>query len=149
MSQITRSALVPYSAEQMYDLVNDVLCYPEFLPWCQHSAILEQDENWMEAELSVQKRGFKQTFTTRNVGVPGKSLQMTLANSSGAFKKLEGHWLFTTLAANSCKIEFSLELELGASPLGLVLKPLFNTIATTMVEAFSQRAKVIYGASRD
>lgn len=145
MSQITRSALVPYNAKQMYALVNDVLRYPEFLPWCQQSTIVKQGENWMEAELSVQKGAFKQAFTTRNVGVPGESIQMNLANNSGAFKKLTGQWLFIALGKDSCKIEFSLELELGASSLGFILKPLFNSIATTMVDAFSKRAKVIYG----
>jgi ribosome-associated toxin RatA of RatAB toxin-antitoxin module len=145
MSEITRTALVPYSAEQMYNLVNDVLCYPEFLPWCKRSTIIETGTYWMEAELAIHKGPVEQTFSTRNTGIPYESIQMVLRN--GPFKKLQGQWLFKVLDDNSCKIEFTLDFELGQTPLAFILKPLFNNIATTMVDAFYQRAQVVYGKS--
>jgi ribosome-associated toxin RatA of RatAB toxin-antitoxin module len=146
MSEISRTALVPYSAEQMYSLVNDVQTYPEFLPWCKRSTILEEGANWMEVELAVNKGPVEQCFTTRNTGIPNESIAMEL--KQGPFKKLHGQWLFKALDDKSCKIEFKLEFELGASPLALILKPLFNKIATTMVDAFYQRAQIVYAKER-
>lgn len=149
MSEISRTALVTYSAEQMYLLVNDVSAYPEFLPWCKGSTILESGTHWMEVELTVHKGPVEQRFTTHNTGVPNESIQMNLKSEKLDIKKLHGEWLFKALDANSCKIEFKLEFELGHSPLAMILKPLFNKIATTMVDAFYQRARVIYGAEHD
>ena len=149
MSEIVRTALVPYSAQQMYLLVNDVVAYPEFLPWCKRSTILESGHNWMEVELAVHKGPVEQCFTTRNSGIPNESIQMNLKSEKLAIQKLHGEWLFKALDDASCKIEFKLELELGHSPLAMILKPLFNKIATTMVDAFYQRARVIYGAAHD
>ncbi|MSP53060.1 MAG: type II toxin-antitoxin system RatA family toxin [Gammaproteobacteria bacterium] len=147
MSEITRTALVPYSTQQMYSLVNDVEAYPEFLPWCKRSTIIDSGTNWMEAELAVHKGPVEQTFSTRNTGIPYESIQMVLSN--GPFKKLHGQWLFNVLDDKSCKIEFKLDFELGQTPLAFILRPLFNKIATTMVDAFYQRARVIYGAAHD
>lgn len=145
MPEISRTALVPYSAEQMYSLVNDVQTYPEFLPWCKRSTILEIGDHWMEVELAIRKGPLEQSFITRNSVVPNKSIQMNLRSKNFDITKLQGEWQFKALDDNSCKIEFKLEIELGISSLAIFLKPLFNNIATTMVDAFYQRAKEVYG----
>ena len=68
--KINRSALVMFSAEQMYALVNDVASYPAFLPWCSSADVLEEDTSLMRASLEVSKGGVRQSFTTQNTLKP-------------------------------------------------------------------------------
>ena len=86
-THIQRSALLPYPARALFDLVNDVKRYPEFLPWCSASQVLEESESLMRAELTVAKGSLSQRFTTRNVLVPGTSIEMNLEN--GPFTELQ------------------------------------------------------------
>ncbi len=77
-THIQRSALLPYPAQALYDLVNDVASYPEFLPWCSASTVIETSDTHMRAKLEVAKGGMSQHFVTRNVLVPGRSIEMNL-----------------------------------------------------------------------
>ena len=86
MPQISRTALVPYSAEQMYQLVNDVQSYPQFLPGCTGSRILESTPGQMTAAVDVSKAGISKTFTTRNQLTSNQSILMNLVD--GPFKNL-------------------------------------------------------------
>ena len=79
-TRIQRSALLPYPAQALYDLVNDVASYPQFLPWCSASVVLEASESEMRATLTVAKGGMSQQFTTRNVLTPGASIEMRLVD---------------------------------------------------------------------
>lgn len=101
-THIQRSALLPYPARALFDLVNDVKRYPEFLPWCSASQVLEESESLMRAELTVAKGSLSQRFTTRNVLVPGASIEMNLEN--GPFTELHGVWQFKALGEKACKI---------------------------------------------
>ena len=109
MPQISRTALVPYSAEQMYQLVNDVQSYPQFLPGCTGSRILESTPGQMTAAVDVSKAGISKTFTTRNQLTSNQSILMNLVD--GPFKKLIGGWKFTPLSQEACRIEFHLDFE--------------------------------------
>ena len=109
MPQISRTALVPYSAEQMYQLVNDVQSYPQFLPGCTGSRILESTPGQMTAAVDVSKAGISKTFTTRNQLTSNQSILMSLVD--GPFKKLIGGWKFTPLSQDACRIEFHLDFE--------------------------------------
>ena len=73
MKSVHKSVLIWYSAQEMFDLVIDVERYPEFLPWCSHGKVLERTDNGMTAEVGIAFKGVKQTFTTRNEHVPGRS----------------------------------------------------------------------------
>lgn len=105
-THIQRSALLPYPARALFDLVNDVKRYPEFLPWCSASQVLEESESLMRAELTVAKGSLSQRFTTRNVLVPGASIEMNLEN--GPFTELHGVWQFKALGEKACKITLDL-----------------------------------------
>src|SRR5690606_21261186 len=94
-THIQRSALLPYPAQALYDLVNDVASYPEFLPWCSASEVLESSEAQMRASLTVAKGGISQRFITRNQLVPGESIVMEL--EQGPFRQLHGIWHFKAL----------------------------------------------------
>lgn len=142
MPQIIRSALVPFSAEQMFELVNDVEAYAQFLPGCSGSRVLELSEQSMTASVDVTKGGISKTFTTRNELIKGKAIKMDLLN--GPFRKLKGGWTFTSLDAQTCKIELNLDFEFSNIFIELAFGKIFNELAGNMVKAFTQRAKVIY-----
>jgi ribosome-associated toxin RatA of RatAB toxin-antitoxin module len=142
MPDVSKSVLVPFSARQMYDLVANCEDYPAFLPWCGGGRILEQNGNELAAELKIDFKGIRQSFSTRNVNVPGESIDMKLL--TGPFKHLEGHWRFTPLADDACRVDFRLEYHFSSSLLEKVVGPVFAHITSTFVDAFVQRAEVIY-----
>lgn len=142
-TRIQRSALLPYPAQALFDLVNDVASYPQFLPWCQGSEVLESSERQMRATLKVGRAGISQQFTTCNVLVPGESITMRL--EQGPFRSLHGVWTFQALSEQACKITLDLSFEYSGALVKATLGPLFNQAATTMVEAFCQRARQLYG----
>ncbi|ABU75919.1 type II toxin-antitoxin system RatA family toxin [Cronobacter sakazakii] len=144
MPQISRTALVPYSAEQMYKLVNDVKSYPEFLPGCVGSRVLESSPGQMTAAVEVSKAGISKTFTTRNTLISNQSILMHLVD--GPFKKLMGGWKFTPLTEDACQIEFNLDFEFTNKLIELAFGRVFKELASSMVQAFSQRAKEVYSA---
>ncbi|WP_173272668.1 type II toxin-antitoxin system RatA family toxin [Thiosulfatimonas sediminis] len=142
MKKITRTALLPYSAKQMYDLVNDVRAYPQFLPWCGGADILEQSDSDMRASVTIAKAGLSQTFTTQNHLVEAKRIEMQLID--GPFKALRGEWSFKALDADACKILFEIEFEVKSGLLNLAIGPVFEQIASSLVDSFCERAKQIY-----
>ncbi|HLT04171.1 MAG TPA: type II toxin-antitoxin system RatA family toxin [Pseudomonas sp.] len=142
-THIQRSALLPYPAQALYDLVNDVASYPQFLPWCSTSEVLEESEALMRASLTVAKGGISQRFVTRNQLVPGESIVMDL--EQGPFKQLHGVWHFKALTDKACKISLDLAFDYDGPLIKATLGPLFNQAANTLVDAFCQRAKQLHG----
>lgn len=143
MKKISRSALLPYAAQKVYDIVNDVAAYPEFLPWCGGADVLDNLDNKMVASVTISKAGLKQTFVTQNALQPGERIDMQLLK--GPFSHLEGHWVFKPLDENACKISFDLVFEVSNPLLKVALGAVFEQIATTMVQSFCERAKQLYG----
>ncbi len=141
MPQIKRSALVNFSAEYMFDLVNDVLAYPEFLPWCSRAWILESQSWEMVARIEVTKGALVQSFTTRNHLKRPHEIHLSLVE--GPFKSLAGSWLFSALDESACKVEFALQFDLSKAIAGLALGPVFSQATGTMVDAFCMRAKAL------
>lgn len=144
MPHINRSALVPFSAEQMYNLVNDVNAYSQFLPGCTGSRILDQSENSMTAAVDVSKAGISKTFTTRNILVNNQRIDMQLVD--GPFRKLMGGWHFTKLSPEACKVELNLDFEFTNKLIELAFGKIFKELAGNMVQAFTERAKEVYSA---
>jgi ribosome-associated toxin RatA of RatAB toxin-antitoxin module len=144
MADIKRSALMPYPARVMYDIVNDVERYPEFLPWCGGVELHQVDETSMEASILMQAAGLNHWFKTRNSMVPGASIEITLLE--GPFSRLEGYWHFSPIAIDGCKIELMLHFEIKHSLAAAIIKPAFSRIANTMVESFCKRAQDLHGA---
>ena len=142
MPRINRSALMPYSAKQMYDIVNGVDQYPEFLPWCASSQIIEHNSASMKASVLMKKGKLNHSFTTQNDLSDGEKIRMNLVN--GPFKILQGDWVFTSLSEQGSKIELNLEFEFSNRLVGLLIGPVFTQIANTLVDAFCQRAHQLY-----
>jgi len=143
MPIIKKTAFVPYSTAQMFDLVNDIEAYPEFLSWCRTSEILSKNEDEIHATLELTGAGLSKKFTTHNHLQHNKMIEIRLVN--GPFKHLEGFWRFEEVSEKACHIIFDLEFEFAAGLLGFALGPVFHQIANTLVDAFSQRAGVVYG----
>jgi len=143
MPAISRSALVMYSVEQMYRLINDVLAYPQFLPECSDSKIVSQDETTVTAALLVSKGGLKKWFTTKNTLISNQTVHLSLVD--GPFKKLEGRWQLTPLSEDACKVSLELEYEFSSKVFDLAFGRVFNHLTNNMVHAFTERAKEVYG----
>ncbi|GLT15521.1 SRPBCC family protein [Vibrio algivorus] len=142
MPQVNRSALVSFSAQQMYDLVNDIEKYPEFLPGCSGSKLIESTDGALVASVDVSKAGIKKTFITSNTMEPGRRIDLELVD--GPFKSLTGFWRFTPLDDFACKIEFSLSFEFTNKLIEMAFGKVFNELTNNMVNSFTQRAKQKY-----
>lgn len=142
MPQISRSALVPFSVEQMFTLVNDVDAYPQFLPGCSGSRILDNTDTSMTAAVDVSKAGISKTFTTKNTLISNKRIDMQLVD--GPFRKLTGGWDFIELSPTACKVQLSLDFEFTNKLIELAFGKIFKELAGSMVQAFTLRAKEVY-----
>lgn len=142
MTTISKSALVNYSAAQMFELVDNITAYPEFLPWCGGAQELSRDVDEVRAAVAIAYSGLNKSFTTRNLMQTNKMIEMTLID--GPFKHLHGFWRFDTLADDACKVRLDLEYEFSSKLVGLALGPVFGQIANSLVDSFCQRAETIY-----
>lgn len=145
VKRLVRSALVAYSAPQMFDLVNAIEDYPKFMEGCANARVLQRGENWLEARLELQKMGIRHAFTTRNtLNAPER---MTLQLVDGPFKTFRGVWQFTTLTPTACKVEFELDYEFANALLGFAAGKWMELVASEQVEALCRRAKQVYGGA--
>ena len=145
MAIVEKSVLVPYSAAQMFALVDDVAAYPQFLPWCGGSKINSVDGAIMNATVHIDYHHIKQSFTTRNERQIPHRIDITLLD--GPFKHLDGDWRFIPLSYTACKIELRMHYEFSNILLSKILGPIFHYIASNLVDAFVHRAEKIYTVS--
>ena len=146
MKTVQKSVLIWYTAQEMFALVTDVASYPQFLPWCDHSRVLEQGDSSMLAEVGIAFAGIKQTFTTRNQHVPGRRVDLKLV--SGPFSNLDGSWTFTPVGdgtQRACKVDLELRYGFQNLALSALVGPVFDRIADSLVDAFVKRAEQVYG----
>ncbi len=146
MKTVHKSILIWYSAQEMYELVIDVERYPDFLPWCDRGRVIEQDETGMTAEVGLAFAGFRQSFITRNVHVPGREVHLKLVE--GPFSRLDGIWTFTPVGGDgerACRVELNMHYGFNSAALRGVVGPVFDKIASSLVEAFIKRAEQVYG----
>jgi ribosome-associated toxin RatA of RatAB toxin-antitoxin module len=144
LTKINKKAHVDYSANQMYSLVNDIESYPEFLPWCAETSILESHKNGITASVSIALGKIKQTFTTANTMQPDDSIIMRLV--TGPFKELYGHWQFIEDEKNGCLVMLEMEFEFKNKIVKHALGAAFKKITDSLVDAFIKRARDVYGA---
>jgi len=143
MRKVSRSALVPYSAADMYRLVEDVESYPDFLPWCSDVEVHYREGNVVEATLELQRAGLTRRFRTRNAMQPVTSMQLSLVG--GPFRHLAGGWKFTPLDDQGSKVSLELEFEFDSRALDLLIGAFFEETCNSLVDAFTSRAAEIYG----
>ena len=143
MKKVQRSALVMHSAHNMYELVNKVEHYPEFLPWCDGAEVIERTETLQEARVSVSRGGVTGTFVTRNTMIPDERIEICL--KEGPFTDLKGIWEFKPLMENACKVTLDLSFEMDNNLLKSAVGKVFEQAASMMVDSFCSRADQLYG----
>lgn len=144
VNEIRKSALVAYSAERIFDLIEGAEHYPAFLPWCAAATILARDDAVVSARITVDYHGIRLHFATRN---PKRRPEfMAIRLEHGPFRQFEGEWHLLPLSADACRIEFGLRYEFRSSLTARFAGPVFDRIANTLVDAFVARADQVYGA---
>ena len=142
MTLISKSAIVPYTAENMFNLVNDIESYSKFLPWCQETSIQLRTESEVKATLVLSYAGMHKAFSTHNRMQAPKMIEVRLIE--GPFSHLEGFWRFENLDDKASKVLLDLEFEFSNKLVALAFGHVFNQVANNMVDAFCKRAHEIY-----
>ncbi len=141
MLQVRKSLLVPHAAKTMFELVDAVERYPEFLPWCGGARVLERDALLTVATIDIRYAGIAQSFTTENRKQDGEWMQIKLRE--GPFRELQGVWIFTALAPAASKVELQLEYSFASKMLETAVGPVFGMIADTLIHRFEARADAL------
>ena len=149
MTEIIKSAIVPYSAFDMRYLVNDVPSYPEFLKWCEHGYILNTFATGYEAGMQVNIKGIRVDFSTVNTLIDHNSHQLEVAMTllKGPFQNLQGFWRFTQLSELGSKVELELKYQVKSKLIGRMFAKGFDQVAAQMVSDFVVRAGNLYAKS--
>ena len=144
MKILRRTALLPYSAEEVYGIVNDVARYPEFLPWCKGATVLERAPERMVATLTVEARGLKERITTSNALTPGERIELRLMD--GPFSRFEGQWRFSPVGEKQgCRVGLQVRFAFRGAMrlLHLAQAGHFNSMADAVMDAFCRRAHAL------
>ena len=144
MDTIDRSALVHYTPQEMFALVSDVEAYPQFLPWCTGAKILSQAGDEICGRVDFAVGNVSKSFATCNQLRPPEEIDMQLLE--GPFSRLQGRWRFDPLGEDGCKVSLFLEYDFSSRMVSMVVGPVFNKIANSLVDAFQKRAVDVYGA---
>lgn len=145
MPRITRTAHVPYTAAEMYELVRDIESYPAFLPWCSDARVLEESETHQLATVAIAKSLKQSRFTTRNRLVPERSIHVSLVD--GPFRRLEGSWRFTDVGESGCRADLEVEFTFASRLFATLMGPAFTRVCDSLVGAFLRRAEALYGSA--
>lgn len=132
-----------YGAGQMFDLVNDIESYPEFLPWCRASRVERRAETEIVATLDVGFAGVHKRFTTRNALHRPHRVDIELVD--GPFRSLCGAWQFEAHPGPGCEVQLKLDFEVAHTPLDRLFGLFFEDIVRSQVAAFVRRAGSVYG----
>jgi ribosome-associated toxin RatA of RatAB toxin-antitoxin module len=135
--------MVPYSAEQMYGLVDDVEMYPEFLPWCTGADLQSRKPDELVAGLTIGYSGLNSSFMTRNMLDPPQCMTMELLD--GPFSQLRGRWQFHPLGDTGCEVHLHIEFEFSNALKDALFGGVFETICNELIDAFIKRAHELYG----
>ena len=143
MAHVSRSALIGYSAQQMFDLVNDIEQYPQFMQGCRSARVISKSDKELVGELSLAKAGVTQTFVTRNSLIAPSRIEMKL--EEGNFSKFSAVWQFEALTEAACKVSFEMEFEFKYGLVDLAVGKLLSGSANNLVDALVDRSKLVYG----
>ena len=137
--------VVPYTVDQMFDLVADVGKYADFLPWCAASKVRTRTETELVADLTIGFGPFRESFTSRVALEHPNKVQVKYEN--GPFRYLNNQWTFTAVP-NGCRVDFFVDFEFRSRLLQSAIGVVFNQAVQRMVNAFLKRAREVYGRPR-
>ena len=142
MSNFHKQVTVHYTAEQMYNLINDINAYSTFIPLCSSSEVHEEQDHKLRATIKIAKGKIGYEFTTVNTMEKDRSIEMNLEN--GPFKTLKGVWQFTPTGTDECVISLHFDFDFSNKLLGIALGGLFKQLCDTMIESFRKQAAIRY-----
>ncbi len=145
MLTVTKTVIVPYTPEQMFNLVNAIESYPRYLPWCTNSIVKSRTDNEVIGTVYLEYLKVKMHFETKNINKPYNQIEMELVE--GPFKELTGGWNFTPLGEKGCKINFELQYRFSNSILEKIIGPVFNYISKNIVDCFIKEAHKQYATN--
>ena len=143
MTAIHRSALLPFGADKLFELVSDVEAYPQFMEGCVAVSILRREADFIEARLDLARGGIRHSFSTRNRMHRPRQIDLELIE--GPFERFRGRWDFVALTDAGCKVSHDLEFALKSALLGAAVAGLFDKVTNNLVDAVSRRATQLYG----
>jgi ribosome-associated toxin RatA of RatAB toxin-antitoxin module len=143
--EIKRTALVTFTPEQMFDLVVDVERYHEFLPWVAGAEVHDKTDSHLQASLTMERAGMRQTFTTRNEMQRPDWMSLDLLN--GPFKRLEGLWTFTAIGGSGTKVVLDMKFEFANPVASMLFGRAFEHSVGELIDAFVARARTAYPSS--
>ena len=143
MRKVNRSALVPYTAREMFSLVDDIESYPEFVPWCNDATVESRTDDTVVATLELHKGPISKHFTTRNTRRGFEAIDMELAG--GPFRHLSGGWRFREIEEQGCRVSLELEFEFENRLVDLMFGTFFKEAGDSLVDAFTTRARDVLG----
>ncbi len=143
--KVSRSALLPYSAANMYDVIADVRSYPSFLNWCNGMEILEESSEEVVAKLLISYGKLNFSFTTKNAMTKKESITMNLVD--GPFSSLEGQWLIQALSGEASKVSLEMDFLFDSALTQKLFGRVFQNVISAQLDAFQKRADQLYGVS--
>jgi coenzyme Q-binding protein COQ10 len=135
--------VLPYTSEQLFDLVMDIEKYPEFLPWCLGARINEQSKSDLSADVIVGYKMFRETFSSRVHFKKPKEIEVEYLK--GPMRHLHNKWTFKDVRGGKCEVDFYVDFSLSARIFESIVNQFFNVALARMIDAFEKRAKDIYG----
>jgi len=135
---VRKTVLVAHPAERMFDLIETCEHYPDFLPWCSGATVVSRDDGTVVADITVNYHGVRFAFRTRNP--KRRPTWMAIYLERGPFRRFEGVWDLTPLAADGCRIDFALHYDFDSTAMAKLARPVFDRITNTLVDRFVARA---------
>ena len=134
---------LPYTPEQLFDLVADIERYPEFLPWCLAARIRKREGNTVHADLVIGFKMLRERFSS--VDVFDRPYRIDIRYTKGPLRHLNNHWIFEAAPDGGCMIDFYIDFEFHSRLFQKMVGGLFNEAVRRLVLAFESRAHEIYG----
>lgn len=144
MTKVHKSLVVPFSVDQMYDLINEIEDYPKFLPWCSGAEVHSRSDTEVKATIHLAKGPITYSITTVNQMQPKQLISMQYL--AGPFRHCAGSWEFTAIdKPEHSQVAFSMDYQFSNRLAALAIEPVFKPIMDTLIDAFYARAEHIYG----
>lgn len=143
MAYLSEQKMLPYTEQQMFDLVSDVGRYPEFLPWCIGARIYNRRTDRFDADVIIGFKMFREKFTSRVLLEEPKRVEVDYI--AGPMKRLYNHWHFSASEQGGCHISFEVDFEFHNRVLEQMIGKMLAEASERMIDAFESRAHELYG----
>lgn len=135
--------ILPYTSEQLFDLVMDIESYPEFLPWCIGARINTQADDRLEADVVIGYKVFREKFSSRVHFLRARTIEVEYMQ--GPMRNLHNHWSFTDVKGGKCQVDFYVDFTMKKKLFETLVDQFFHRVLARMIDAFEQRAAEKYG----